>query len=341
MCRLSKFAVLCSVACLLAGRVDASTTQTVGPFQVTFFNNSESGGTYTGGKDWSAPEISDVVASLNTWDFWISDTESRKIELDLYWFEFGTSGPSAGTLGNSQSMVWFSGSSAFTGAEGVWRDGFALSAPPEFDTVIRFDITSGGAGGGWNTGSGAPGGTQVDFRSVVTHEVGHALGFWSMYNSSTDKFNLVNSSPPPSTYDAISTWDSFLEDPSGNVPQAGTVGTPGNFDEAPSPADGVTWTGALGNAANGGSPIPIESPSTYAPGSSLSHVAEATFGETALMSPVLLSGSAVRAPSATELAMMEDMGWTIIPEPRTTVLAALLLTGFVVFRRRQRRDARG
>ena len=40
------------------------------------------------------------------------------------------------------------------------------------------------AGMGWNFGSAAPAANEIDFRSVITHEIGHSLGFRSDSNRS-------------------------------------------------------------------------------------------------------------------------------------------------------------
>ncbi len=74
-------------------------------------------------------------------------------------------------------------------------------------------------------------------------------------------------------------------------------------------SDDLWWNGPNATAANGGSQVRIYAPTTYAGGSSVSHVDQATYQGQAVMTPYLSNGTALHEPNAFELGMMQDMGW--------------------------------
>ena len=172
-------------------------------------------------------------------------------------------------------------------------------------------IAGGFSGSSWNFGSGTPSWNAIDFRSVVTHELGHSLGFDSTYKLVSDD---VFSAP---SY-GISAWDSFLIDENGNSPKAGTKGTPGNFDQV----GNVYFTGQAAKAANGGQNVAIYAPDPFQEGSSLAHLDSTA----ALMNWSISTGVSCREPNNVEWGMMEDMGWTVVPEPGVWIM----LLGVVV-----------
>jgi hypothetical protein len=79
-----------------------------------------------------------------------------------------------------------------------------------------------------------------------------------------------------------------------------------------------------GNFANGGSRVPIYAPSTWAQGSSYSHLAESfNATEHALMTYSIAYGETIHNPGAVTLCMFEEMGWTVSTAcsaaPETTI----------------------
>jgi hypothetical protein len=122
-------------------------------------------------------------------------------------------------------------------------------------------------------------------------------------------------------------------DSSGNRPETGTKGTPGNFDQRDNP---VYWDGTYAVAEYGGN-VPIYAPNPYEPGSSLAHLDQSTF-PLALMSPFISNGDMVRSPTDLEWAMMRDMGWQLsaVPEPGSLVMLTGL-AGMSLFWYRRRR----
>jgi hypothetical protein len=290
-------------------------TQTIGPWNCTFYNNGDTDGTQTGQQDWSAQQKADVAASLGIWANRIADVSVRQLELHLFWYNFA-----GGTLGSSYNPIWGDGTTAWSQTELVWREAYNPGAST--DARIVYDTDA--AGYSWNFGAGAPGAGQIDFRSVITHEVGHCVGFLHTYQAGSDTF----------WSGGLTEMSKYFRDDAGNRPKPGTTGTPGNFNQSDNP---VWFDGPHAMAANGGNPVAIYAPATYAAGSSLSHVNEATYWDD-LMSPFIGLGQSPRTPSALDWAMLEDFGWTLnaVPAPGAAAASVLLfaVVGLTVVRRR-------
>jgi hypothetical protein len=303
--------VICITSGLLACAHATPVLYTSGPFNCTFYNTGDSDGTQTSTQDWTSTQIQDVLSSTLVWSQFLKNTPSRSLEMHLFWTNY------AGlTLGGSYNPYVARSGSAYTQTEYIWRAGGHMSV----DTDLRIVYDTDAAGYSWNFGTGSPSGSQIDFRSVITHEIGHSVGFASTYLSSTDKWWTGG----------ITAWDGNLMDSSGNRPSAGTSGTPGNFNQVDNP---VYFTGPNAVAFNGGANVPIYAPDPYAAGSSLTHVNEGTFpGD--LMSPSIMLGEEVRQPTLLDLAIMKDIGWNVeIPEPGTASLLLVFGLACMGFRR--------
>lgn len=294
--------VICFIAlicwCAAISTSWAVTVRTCGPFDVSFYGSGDSytdfGTTYTGSKNWTTTEMDDVAAMIQAWDNGIANAAGpRQIKLNLMWNSIG------GSLGISSTGYTGDGITAQTYAEQLWRKG-TFVANDNADSFIRFDSST-----TWNTGAGAPTFNAWDFRSVVAHEIGHALGFISSYDSSTDAWWIGG----------LTEWDKHLRDAStgGNTPVANGSGTPGNFNQA---GNSVYFDGVNADAANGGNRVKIFSPLPYQAGSSLTHIDETTFPN-ALMSTSIANGQVDRQPSVLEWNIMKDLGWTITTVTKT------------------------
>ncbi|MCF7818266.1 MAG: PEP-CTERM sorting domain-containing protein [Kiritimatiellales bacterium] len=310
-----KYTVLClsffAVAC-----AEAVVIESYGSFDVYYHDVGEVWNGMTNAQAWSATQQEDIRSAIDEWDRVILNTSARQIRMHVLWDSFSgnTLGGSssyllAGTDGGGQSTIW-------TGSELVWRE--AYDAGNAWDTYIRYDVDA--AGLAWNFGAAAPTGNEIDFRSVITHEIGHSLGWLGSYDPSLDDFGYGGY--------GLTTYESFLVDSNGNKPLNGGTGTPGNFNELDNPFyfDGFNATNLYGGL------VPIYAPSTYEPGSSLSHLDTGTFPDYT-MSHAISIGDTRRSLSDLEIAMMADMGWDVIPEPSTIVILILGSAGFYGIRR--------
>ena len=272
-----------------------------GPFRVSFYGNGEGGSDsgLTGEQDWSAQQRADVAASIDSWDAHIGDVTGRQVELHVFWAELDAYGTNV--LGGSSSYRTADGTTIWNAGEYVWREGVNYNSPFNYDTFIQYDITAAGVGGGWNFGDGSPAGNAIDFRSVITHELGHSLGFSDSYRLAQKDFGSLGIG-----YSGLTEWDKHLIDADGTTAPAGG-GKARQFNATDDP---VYWTGAVANGFYS-QPVPIYAPDPFEEGSSLAHVDEGALGS-ALMSPSIGTGQLIRAPKAVEWKMMEDMGWSVV-----------------------------
>jgi hypothetical protein len=289
-------AILSLAAVFLAplAAMGAPVTQTVGPWDVTYYNAGDTySGGYVGAKDWSAAEMSDIAAMLNVWDQSITNAPPpRQMKLVVIWGALGT-----GVLGSTYTDMRGNGTHAATDVESLWREheNFVNSTA---DGFIQF-----GTGITWNIGPDHATYSEIDFRSVVAHEIGHLMGFNSTYeyDSNNDRFSTIG----------ITAWDALLRDAAtnGNRPAPGRKGTPSNFNETANP---VYFVGQAATAYNQNTPVAVYAPSPFSDGSSLSHLNDATFPK-ALMKHAISYGAYARTPTMLEWEIMQDLGWSVQP----------------------------
>lgn len=135
-------------------------------------------------------------------------------------------------------------------------------------------------------------GSNIDFYSVVLHELGHGLGFLTTQNANGSYYG-----DKPSVYDRHLKRGS-LALPLGTDSQRKAAATSGE----------LVFNGPLTNAANFGSAAKLYSPSPLDEGSSISHLDEASFsGVNELMTPLVSSVTHYMGPVAT--GVFRDLGW--------------------------------
>jgi hypothetical protein len=284
--------LFCVALCMFATCVaaHAQTIRTIGPFTISFYNTADKGDEVgKSDQNWTAAEMADVTSCIATWTSRITNTTGRQIQLHFLWNNLG-----GNLLGQTYNPTVGDNTTSWTDVERIWRVGDNRSFSQSYDARIALST-----GINWNIGSQNPGSSQYDLRTIITHEIGHTLGFCSTYDSSTDTFGSVG----------LSTWDTLLRDSAsgGNRPAINSTGSPGNFNQTANP---VYFVGTAAEAANGSNAVPVYAPNTFQSGSSLSHLDQSSFPN-ALMRPQFGWGVATRAPMNLEWAIMQDLGWSL------------------------------
>ena len=185
----------------------------------------------------------------------------------------------------------------------------------------------------WYYGTdGNPGAGQIDFVTVVIHELGHGLGFIGSMRyddgnsgNGTECTGTANQGcwgydmgAPygirPFVYDCFTGdgyayTDNLLTDTGVYANPSAALGT--------ALTSGSVYFGGLDVTLDSGNPDPnrnviLYAPATWSPGSSYAHWDEATFpagNPNSLMTPQLGSAEANHNPGSLTLALFDDIGW--------------------------------
>ncbi len=170
---------------------------------------------------------------------------------------------------------------------------------PAPDIVARFSSVF----PNWHFGSGAAPAGKYDFTSVVLHEIGHGLGFLGAGNVSGSQ-GTVRLSGTPIIYDR------FTENGAGKALLTFADNSTALSSQLRS--GNLFFDSALVRAGNGGLRAKIYAPSVFQPGSSYSHLDEATYlagNANSLMTPQLGQGETIRSPGPITLAVFDTLGW--------------------------------
>ncbi|MCH9768958.1 MAG: hypothetical protein K0U70_14285 [Actinomycetia bacterium] len=164
---------------------------------------------------------------------------------------------------------------------------------------------------------------QYDFRSTAIHELLHTFGFISNVDSAGSN-----------TSRDWTAFDSFIVN-SGNV---NVIGADFRWDEAYNAnltgGNGGLYFGGANAVAEHGGLVPLYTPSTWKPGSSVTHADDSTFSgaSTLLMNAISSTGQGARTLSPLELSIFEDLGYMVASPQQTS--AALFITILLVRRRK-------
>ncbi len=251
-------------------------------------------------------------------------TSSVTIEVEAHWADLGgcTGAPiSLGSAGANRR--WRGGSlpvadtwyvdalaDALAGADICGLVNPPCTGDPDIVANFNKECDDPGASVTWyfGTDGNTPSG-ETDFVSVILHEIGHGLGFSGAGNVTGGSGTIRTGNPADPTI-----YDRSTEDGKGNnLFSAFTDPSIGLAAALEGDSSGVFFNATNANAANGGSPPTLYSPSTWEGGSSYSHLNESTYngGTQALMTPALASMEAVHVVGSITCGMFEDMGWTI------------------------------
>ncbi len=150
---------------------------------------------------------------------------------------------------------------------------------------------------------------QIDFVSVVLHELGHGLGMFGFGRGNTQQ-NPTEGILRNNGF--ISIWDTFIEN--GSTTPITTFSDPSTALLTQFTSNNLFSNSLLATDQNGGFKPKTFAPSTFAHGSSYSHWDENTFPAgnlNSLMTPSISPGEAIHNPGLVTLGFMEDMGWSI------------------------------
>lgn|GEM_PF-1259623 len=164
---------------------------------------------------------------------------------------------------------------------------------------------------------------QLDFVSVVLHEIAHGLGFSGsmnrddgVYNPSQGNYQECNGTAGMGCWGWGTgnpvIYDRFTENGSGqSLINASLFPNPSAALGTQLTSGNVYFDGANANAANGSSRPKLYAPSTWQPGSSYAHLDEIYNGTAnALMTYSLGNGESEHDPGPIALGILQDVGWT-------------------------------
>lgn len=161
---------------------------------------------------------------------------------------------------------------------------------------------------------------DIDFYQTCLHELGHGLGFFSTLNQ--DGSYLSPTYPYPGIYDLY-----LATGPNANSPLMTSLTQAAR--QAALISNALYFNGTNARAAAGGTNARIYAPTTYAAGSTRSHLDENTYAGTLqhanlneLMTPFLGSG-VMHFPGPIVSGVFEDIGWTFTPYTVADVANAL------------------
>ncbi len=276
--------------------------------------------TYTG---ITAPAQTAFDYSKQIWESILNGTVPIKI--NVYFFPLGA----GGTLG----ITFPNGRKNFSGAlvNDVWYPtslanqlaGVELNAgESDFDIFLNSSVN-------WyfGTDGNCPAG-KYDFVSVALHEMGHGFGFVGL--SKIDSLGVgsigtltlndfapaFTSFPWPELDTLPGIFDHFLMTSNGTLLSQGAFQNPSDTLATIFKSNQIYWSGINALQFNNNLEPKIYSPSTFALGSSMVHLNEATYPNGSineLMTPFSASHSSNHNPGPIALAILKDIGWNIDP----------------------------
>jgi hypothetical protein len=156
---------------------------------------------------------------------------------------------------------------------------------------------------------------QIELFTVVLHELGHGLGFIGSLDVENGR-GVVGAESSGGQEDGIPfIYDRFAEDRQGESLLDAASYSPPSEALAEVLTDAVFFSSSTVEDTYG-EPAPLYAPAVWNPGSSYSHLDEATFPATSadgLMTPNIASGEHQDDPGPLLCAALQDLGWTLAP----------------------------
>ncbi len=256
-------------------------------------------------------------------DIWNSLIRSPvPIRIDATFTDFSGYEDGRIILGGAYPAGWKSPGSLnlwFVDALADKRAGRNLEAG-EPDIITRFNSHE-DANWYFGTDGNTPAG-KMDFVSVVIHEIGHGLGFFSTARAEDSpmgafsSFSTVRGKLRGGVPELPHIYDVFVVNGSGTAITEFRDPSERLLEQFTS--NNLFWSGAKGVAANGGGRPQLYAPSTWDRGSGYAHLDETIFpaGDVnSLMTPYFDKQEAIHDPGPIALGMLEDMGWAINKAP--------------------------
>lgn len=167
---------------------------------------------------------------------------------------------------------------------------------------------------------GKPGANQIDFRSIVLHELGHGLGLIGTASVLTNGSAVVGDDGVNNgTVRSGVSYDELAYATTGQ--QAGNGGqrvlnlADGSAELKTALTGGqLYWAGQQARTSLGGAKVRLYAPPQWSQGTSYGHVDESTYpGNDAdgLMTPFIANGQSFAVPGDLTLGIMADMGYAV------------------------------
>ncbi len=280
---------------------------------------------------WDANAQNAFQYAVDIWKTLI--TSPVAITVDAYWEDL--------------TAIYGPGVLGAAGATSAWRDFPGALVPGTWypaalaNKLAGSDISSGTeieasfnstfSNPGWHFGTDGQPGAEIDFVSVVLHELGHGLGFaGSMWKGgpycSTSSACWGRGSGYPFIYDRFAIDGSgqyLISSFANNSPELAAQLTSGS----------IYFNGTNAVKANGNANVKLYAPGAWSQGSSYAHLDNVFDGTpNALMTFSIANGESIHNPGSVTLCMFKDMGWTVtVSGASAASTSAMSAPGFAAF----------
>jgi hypothetical protein len=183
-------------------------------------------------------------------------------------------------------------------AEKIYGEGLNDVLSPDITLAINTGVN-------WYVGTdGNTSLNQYDLVTVMIHELVHGLGFFDTMSADASTGSWGAASIPV-------IYDTFIENSAGlRLVDTLNFKNPSVELKNQLTSEQLYFNGPVLRSANSGGRMKIYAPSTYDPGSSISHLDEDDTPDTdALMTPFIDMGEAIHDPGKITMAMLGDLGW--------------------------------